>query len=185
MNASDNAKPPPGREVATLAGGCFWCLEAVYDQLKGVNGVESGYIGGRIPDPSYEQVCGGDTGHAEAVRITFDPKAVSYRDLLKVFFTMHDPTTLNRQGSDVGTQYRSAVFYHSPEQKRVVDETIAELTAESSTMDPSSPRLRPPAPSIRPRTTTRNTSSAIHTSPTVSTLWRPRWPSSASCISTA
>ena len=130
MNASDNAKPPPGREVATLAGGCFWCLEAVYDQLKGVNGVESGYIGGRTPDPSYERVCGGDTGHAEAVRITFDPKAVSYRDLLKVFFTMHDPTTLNRQGSDVGTQYRSAVFYHSPEQKRVADETISELTAE-------------------------------------------------------
>jgi len=130
MNDGDNAKAPSGREAATLAGGCFWCLEAVFDQLKGVNAVESGYIGGRTADPSYEQVCSGETGHAEAVRVTFDPKVVSYRDLLKVFFTIHDPTTLNRQGSDVGTQYRSAIFYHSPEQKRAADETISELSAE-------------------------------------------------------
>ncbi|MBA2486635.1 MAG: peptide-methionine (S)-S-oxide reductase MsrA, partial [Nitrospira sp.] len=106
-------------EIATLAGGCFWCLEAVYDQVKGVCSVESGYIGGQTGAPTYEQVCGGRTGHAEAVRITFDPQVVSYRDLLNVFFVIHDPTTLNRQGNDSGTQYRSAIFYHSSEQKQI------------------------------------------------------------------
>ena len=114
-------------EVATLAGGCFWCLEAVFDQLKGVESVESGYMGGTTPKPTYEQVCGGRTGHAEVVQVTFDPDVVSYRDLLQVFFTIHDPTTLNRQGNDVGTQYRSAIFTHSPEQERTAREVIAKL----------------------------------------------------------
>jgi peptide-methionine (S)-S-oxide reductase len=117
-------------EQTTLAGGCFWCLEAVYDQVKGVQSVESGYIGGQVSVPTYEQVCGGRTGHAEAVRITFDPEVVSYRDLLKVFFVIHDPTTLNRQGNDSGTQYRSAIFYHSPEQQKIAQEVIAALTQE-------------------------------------------------------
>jgi len=116
--------------IATLAGGCFWCLEAVYDQMKGVLSVESGYIGGQTDHPTYEAVCSGRTGHAEAVRITFDPAVVNYRELLEVFFVIHDPTTLNRQGHDVGTQYRSAIFYHSPEQKRVAAEVIAALMEE-------------------------------------------------------
>ena len=117
-------------EIATLAGGCFWCLEAVYDQLKGVESVESGYMGGARPNPSYEQVCSGTTGHAEVVQVRFDPAVVSYADLLAVFFTIHDPTTPNRQGNDVGTQYRSAIFYHSPEQKKTAEETIARLERE-------------------------------------------------------
>jgi peptide-methionine (S)-S-oxide reductase len=117
-------------ELATLAGGCFWCLEAVFDQVKGVQSVESGYIGGQMAKPTYEQVCGGGSGHAEAVRITFDPEVVSYRDLLNIFFTIHDPTTLNRQGNDSGTQYRSAIFYHSPEQKQIAHEVIAAITRE-------------------------------------------------------
>jgi peptide-methionine (S)-S-oxide reductase len=127
---------PPGREIATLAGGCFWCLEAVYDQLKGVDSVESGYVGGHTPAPSYKQVCGGDTGHAEVVRVTYDPKVVSYRDLLDVFFVIHDPTTLNRQGNDVGTQYRSAIFYHSPEQQRAAEEVIAAVGQAGMWDDP-------------------------------------------------
>jgi peptide-methionine (S)-S-oxide reductase len=114
-------------EVATLAGGCFWCLEAVYDQLKGVTSVESGYAGGKVANPSYQLVCTGTTGHAEVVQISYDPQVVSFKDLLDVFFTVHDPTTLNRQGNDVGTQYRSAIFYHTPEQKAVAEQTIAEL----------------------------------------------------------
>ena len=116
-------------EKATLAGGCFWCLEAVFEQMRGVQRVESGYAGGDVPDPSYQQVCTGTTGHAEVVQITFDPAAVSYRELLEVFFTIHDPTTLNHQGPDAGTQYRSAIFYHTPEQQRVAHEVIAELNA--------------------------------------------------------
>jgi peptide-methionine (S)-S-oxide reductase len=122
--------PPPGKEIATLAGGCFWCLEAVYDQLKGVTAVESGYMGGHVSNPTYKQVCGGDTGHAEVVRLTFDPKVVSYGDLLDVFFVIHDPTQLNRQGNDVGTQYRSAIFYHSGDQERAARETIKALVDE-------------------------------------------------------
>jgi len=117
-------------EIATLAGGCFWCLEAVYDRLLGVEAVESGYIGGQTPNPTYEAVCMGRTGHAEAVRITFDPAAVSYREILEVFFAIHDPTQLNRQGHDVGTQYRSAIFYHSPEQKAAAADVIASLTKD-------------------------------------------------------
>ena len=114
-------------EIATLAGGCFWCLEAVFDDLQGVIGVESGYMGGKGANPTYEQVCGGDSGHAEVVQVGFDPSALSFRDLLAVFFSIHDPTTRDRQGNDVGTQYRSAIFYHSSEQRAVAEATIAEL----------------------------------------------------------
>ena len=127
---------PAGKEVATLAGGCFWCLEAVYDDLAGVESVESGYMGGRNPNPAYEDVCSGGTGHAEVVRVTFDPKVLSFRELLEVFFVIHDPTTLNRQGNDVGTQYRSAIFYHSPEQQKTASEVIGELTREKVYDDP-------------------------------------------------
>lgn len=114
-------------EVATLAGGCFWCTEAVFDQLKGVVKVESGYSGGNVPNPSYEDVCTGDTGHAETIQVTFDPSIISYADLLRIFFTTHDPTTKDRQGADVGTQYRSSVFYHNPEQERVAKQVIHEF----------------------------------------------------------
>lgn len=117
-------------QTATLAGGCFWCLEAVFDEVKGVQGVESGYAGGHVDNPSYRAVCNGDTGHAEVVQVHFDPSVVSYRDLLNVFFAIHDPTTLNRQGADVGTQYRSAIFYHDDEQKRTAEELIKELNAQ-------------------------------------------------------
>jgi peptide-methionine (S)-S-oxide reductase len=123
-------------EHATLAGGCFWCLEAVYLELRGVLGVQSGYAGGNRPNPTYEQVCSGATGHAEVVRITFDPAVVSYRELLDVFFTIHDPTTLNRQGGDKGTQYRSAIFHESPEQERVAREAIAAFTTAKVWDDP-------------------------------------------------
>lgn len=116
-------------ETATLGGGCFWCLEPVFDELRGVVDVESGYAGGHVPAPTYEQVCAGRTGHAEVVRVTFDPRRVSFRDLLEVFFSVHDPTTPNRQGADVGTQYRSVILYESPEQERVAREVIAELEA--------------------------------------------------------
>ena len=117
----------PQRELATLAGGCFWCLEAVYDELRGVHAAESGYAGGSAPNPTYSQVCSGRTGHAEVVQIAFDPEVISYRDLLDVFFTIHDPTTLNRQGHDVGTQYRSAIYYHSPDQQQTAEAAIQEL----------------------------------------------------------
>ena len=117
-------------QTATLAGGCFWCLEAVYDEIKGVQSVESGYAGGHIDNPTYREVCNGDTGHAEVVQVHFDPNVVSYRDLLNVFFAIHDPTTLNRQGADVGTQYRSAIFYHDEEQKRIAEELIKELNGQ-------------------------------------------------------
>ena len=117
-------------ETATLAGGCFWCLEAVFDEVKGVHSVESGYAGGHVDNPSYRAVCNGDTGHAEVVQIKFDPDVISFRDLLNVFFAIHDPTTLNRQGADTGTQYRSAIFYHSPEQMETAETLIKELTAQ-------------------------------------------------------
>ena len=118
------------KEVTTLGGGCFWCLEAAYDQLKGVESVESGYMGGQMKNPTYEAVCMGNTGHAEVVQVTFDPSVISYRELLEIFFAIHDPTTLNRQGNDVGTQYRSAIFYHSPEQKTIAEDVIATLTKQ-------------------------------------------------------
>jgi peptide-methionine (S)-S-oxide reductase len=117
------------KELATLAGGCFWCLEAVYKELRGVERVVSGYAGGHVERPTYREVCDGTTGHAEVVQITFDPALVSYRELLEVFFTIHDPTTPNRQGADVGTQYRSAVFYHTPEQRETAEQVIAEMEA--------------------------------------------------------
>jgi peptide-methionine (S)-S-oxide reductase len=113
--------------VATLGGGCFWCLEAVYDDMQGIQSVVSGYMGGHVDNPTYEQVCTGTTGHAEVVQVTYDPAQLSFRDLLEVFFTIHDPTTLNRQGNDVGTQYRSAIFYHDESQKETAESLIAEL----------------------------------------------------------
>ena len=127
MTVNDGQSVGSRTEVATLGGGCFWCLEAVYEELKGVEKVESGYSGGPVPDPTYRQVVTGTTGHAEVVQVTFDPEVVSFREILEVFFTIHDPTTLDRQGHDVGTQYRSAVFYHSPEQKRVAEEVMASV----------------------------------------------------------
>ena len=130
-------------EIATLAGGCFWCLEAAFQQLKGVEQVQSGYAGGHVPNPSYEQVCTGTTGHAEVVQITFDPAVVSFDELLHVFFTIHDPTTLNRQGGDVGTQYRSAIFHHSPEQKATAERVMGELAAEKVWDDPIVTELKP------------------------------------------
>lgn len=131
------------REVATLGGGCFWCLDSIYRQLKGVESVVSGYAGGMRPNPTYREVCGGNTGHAEVVQITFDPSQISYRDLLDVFFTIHDPTTQDRQGGDVGPQYRSVILTHSDEQARTARETIAEVTAEGIWDDPIVTRIEP------------------------------------------
>ena len=124
------------REITTLAGGCFWCLEAVYDGMEGVLSVESGYMGGRQPNPTYHDVCTGRTGHAEVVQVTFDPDVASFRDILEVFFAIHDPTTLNRQGNDAGTQYRSAIFYHSDDQRATAEQVIRELTAAKAFHDP-------------------------------------------------
>lgn len=124
------------RQIATLAGGCFWCLEAIYDRVKGVTSVESGYSGGHVPNPSYQAVCLGTTGHAEVVQITFDPDIITYKDILNIFFTIHDPTTLNRQGADVGTQYRSAIFYHGEEQRKVAEEVIKEISEANIWNDP-------------------------------------------------
>ena len=118
------------RELATLGGGCFWCTEAVFEEVIGVDKVESGYTGGATPNPTYREVCNGDTGHAEVVQVTFDPAVISFREILEIFFATHDPTTLNRQGADSGTQYRSAIFYHSLEQKQTAETLIAELNAQ-------------------------------------------------------
>ncbi len=120
----------PATETATFAGGCFWCLEPLFKELRGVLKVTPGYSGGAVPHPSYELVCMGTTGHAESVQVEFDPSVISYKELLEVFFTMHDPTTLNRQGADVGTQYRSAVFYHAPEQQKTVEQVIRDFEAK-------------------------------------------------------
>ena len=116
-------------EIATFAGGCFWCIESVFNRLRGVESAVSGYMGGHTLNPAYNDICNGDTGHAEVVQVTFDPEVISYRDLLGIFFTLHDPTQLNRQGNDVGTQYRSAIFWHTPEQKAEAKAVIADLTA--------------------------------------------------------
>ena len=132
-----------GQETATLGGGCFWCLEAVYKDLKGVLRVVSGYAGGQVENPTYEQVCGGRTGHAEVVQITYDPKIVSFRDLLDVFFTIHDPTTKDRQGADVGPQYRSIILHHSPEQKAAAKQAIADLEAKGVWHGPIVTELAP------------------------------------------
>ncbi|HVG38397.1 MAG TPA: peptide-methionine (S)-S-oxide reductase MsrA, partial [Pyrinomonadaceae bacterium] len=126
MISENNLRP---KEVATIGGGCFWCVEAVFAELQGVERVESGYAGGQVPNPTYRQVCSGATGHAEVIQITFNPELTSFREILEVFFTVHDPTTPNRQGADVGTQYRSAVFYHSPAQRETAEQVIAEMTA--------------------------------------------------------
>src|SRR5215475_15435766 len=130
-------------EIAVLGGGCFWCLEAVFDRLAGVKSVESGYMGGTVDSPSYRQVCSGTTGHVEVVRVTFDPKELSFRDLLEVFFSTHDPTTLNRQGNDVGTQYRSVIFYGSQEQKQAAEAIIRELSDEKVFKSPIVTELAP------------------------------------------
>ncbi|MBL8187248.1 MAG: peptide-methionine (S)-S-oxide reductase MsrA [Acidobacteria bacterium] len=129
VQAQKPEKTKPKKEIATLAGGCFWCLEAVYVELKGVDKVVSGYSGGTVANPTYKQVTTGTTGHAEVVQITFDPQIITYKELLEVFFTIHDPTSLNRQGADIGTQYRSAIYYHSPEQQATAEKVIADLTA--------------------------------------------------------
>ncbi len=135
----------PNLETAVFGGGCFWCLEAVFQRLPGVKSVESGYMGGRVENPTYKQVCTGTTGHAEVVRVAFDPSQTSYRDLLDVFFAIHDPTTLNRQGNDVGTQYRSAIFYNSDEQRQQAEKVIAELTAAGEFSAPIVTAVEPAA----------------------------------------
>ena len=144
--------PPPGsnnqtveqrRETATLAGGCFWCLEAAFERLHGVASVVPGYTGGQVANPSYHNVCGGTTGHAEAIQIAFDPGVISFRELLEVFFSIHDPTTLNYQGADYGTQYRSAIFYHTPEQKQEAERIIGELTASGVWAQPMVTEVKP------------------------------------------
>ena len=128
--------PDPAESVATLAGGCFWCLEAVYQRLEGVRGVKSGYMGGHTPDPTYRDVCDGDTGHAEVVQVRFDPAVVDFAALLEVFFAIHDPTTPDRQGNDVGSQYRSAIFFHDAQQERIARDTVARLSREGAFADP-------------------------------------------------
>lgn len=120
--------PSSQLEIATFGGGCFWCLEAIYNELKGIIKVESGYAGGTVPNPTYEQVCTGTTGHAEVIQITYDPKVITFKEILNIFFTMHDPTTLNRQGNDVGTQYRSIILYHNQNQKQIAEQVIKENT---------------------------------------------------------
>lgn len=122
---------PAAKEVVTLGGGCFWCTEAAFDQLRGIEAIQSGYMGGQGRNPTYAAVCEGDTGHAEVVRLTFDPGVISFKEILEVFFVIHDPTTLNRQGNDVGTQYRSVIFYHSPEQRRIAEQSMAELSEKN------------------------------------------------------
>jgi peptide-methionine (S)-S-oxide reductase len=134
------------REIATLAGGCFWCLEAVFDQLRGVESVESGYMGGKTPNPTYDEVCSGRSGHAEVVQVAYDPDEVTYEDLLSVFFTIHDPTTLNRQGNDVGPQYRSAIFFHTPEQERMARDVVAKLGKDKLFRAPIVTEIVPAAP---------------------------------------
>lgn len=130
-------------EIATLAGGCFWCLEAAFERLEGVRRVVSGYTGGHAPGPSYSQVCSGASGHAEAVQVAFDPEVLSFRQLLEAFFSIHDPTTLNCQGADIGTQYRSAIFYHTPEQRAEAERVIAELDASGTLASPVVTEIRP------------------------------------------
>ena len=136
LDQSSGKDKKMNKEIATVAGGCFWCIEAPFDELIGVEKAVSGYSGGHVKNPSYQAVTTGTTGHAEVVQITFDPSVISYREILEVFFTLHDPTTLNRQGPDSGTQYRSAIYHHSPEQKAVAEKLIAELTAAKVWKDP-------------------------------------------------
>lgn len=140
---SGNGHREPNLEAATLGGGCFWCLEAVYELLRGVVEVENGYAGGHVPNPSYEAVCSGTTGHVEVVQVRFDPDEITYRDILDVFFTIHDPTTLNRQGADVGTQYRSVIFTHSEEQAETARAVIDELSEEGTWDEPIVTQIEP------------------------------------------
>ena len=135
-----------GTDIATLGGGCFWCIEAVFEHVRGVTSVESGYMGGKHPDPSYEAVCTGVTGHAEVVQVTFDPTVIAYREVLEIFFAIHDPTTLNRQGNDAGTQYRSVIFYHSPEQAATAKDVMATLTADEVFASPIVTEVSPAQP---------------------------------------
>ncbi len=130
-------------ETATLAAGCFWCVEAVFDDLRGVESVESGYSGGQTENPTYQQVCSETTGHAEVIRLNFDPEVISFKEILQVFFAVHDPTTLNRQGNDVGSSYRSAIFYHSDEQRRVAEQVIKEVEAEGVYDNPIVTEVKP------------------------------------------
>lgn len=143
MTARSPDTGSPSSQTATLAGGCFWCTEAIFSQLRGVRSVLPGYSGGSVPSPSYEQVCSGRTGHAEAIQVAFDPAVISFADLLRIFFSTHDPTTLNRQGHDVGPQYRSAVFYHSPEQRAAAESVIREITTEKLWSRPVVTELTP------------------------------------------
>src|SRR5436190_2404298 len=138
-----------GKEVAIVAGGCFWCTEAVFKELRGVEKVESGYTGGNVENPTYEQVSTGDTNHAESIRIIYDPKQISYKELLEVFFVIHDPTTLNRQGADSGTQYRSAIFYQSPEQQKIARQVIAEVNEAEIWRHPIVTEVKPAGPFYR------------------------------------
>src|SRR5437899_3660644 len=131
------------KELATLAGGCFWCLEAVFEDLKGVDSVESGYMGGKTANPSYEEVCSGETGHAEVAQLSFDPKQVSFKEILEIFFVVHDPTTLNRQGNDVGTQYRSGIYYTNDAQKQVAEDVIREITESKTYRSPIVTEVKP------------------------------------------
>ena len=155
------------KEIATLGGGCFWCTEAVFLELRGVEQVEPGYAGGTVANPSYEQVCSGRTGHAEVVQVTFNPNVISYGELLKIFFTVHDPTTLNRQGADVGTQYRSVIFYHNDEQKSVARQIVNEVTAAKLWNAPIVTQIEPLRPFTKRRTITWNTSRTTHANLTV------------------
>jgi len=172
-------------EVATLAGGCFWCLEAVFDQLAGVRSVESGYMGGDSSNPSYEEVCSGQSGHAEVVRLGFDPSVVSFRDILAVFFTIHDPTTPDRQGNDRGTQYRSAIFFHTPEQELAARETIARLGARGSA-EPDRHRGGPGRHVLAGRGLPQEYFERVGSqTPIARSWWSPRSPSSAGTSSIA
>jgi peptide-methionine (S)-S-oxide reductase len=146
MTLSTSKSENGHEEVATLAGGCFWCLDATFRMLRGVQEVVSGYTGGHVANPDYYSVGSGDTGHAEAVQVHFDPSIISYRDLLEVFFTIHDPTTLNRQGADTGTQYRSAIYYHAPEQKQTADQVMAEVAGSGNWRNPLVTELKPLGP---------------------------------------
>jgi len=143
MSQDESKKTTKPKEVATLAGGCFWCTEAVFNALRGVEKVESGYSGGTVANPTYEQVSTGNTGHAETVQITFDPDVISFKELLEIFFSTHDPTTLNRQGADVGTQYRSVIFYNDDQQKTTAEQVIREITEEKIWDNPIVTKIEP------------------------------------------
>lgn len=144
--SDSSASPPIGKEFATLGGGCFWCIEAAFNQLQGVDSAESGYMGGKHPNPSYETVCSGTSGHAEVIQVTFAPSIITFREILEIFFTLHDPTTLNRQGNDVGTQYRSVIFFHSTEQEATAKDVIQTLTNDKLFNSPIVTEVSPSQP---------------------------------------